>query len=129
MSSVELPSRFLIRSSVGGEWLLVIPDNSSEWKAIGKMSLVKEAIRLRGSFDAFAYVQTEKRSVKESHVMTEDEIVDSYVKSYIECRDANEELRKWAETDEAREELRKDAEREARIWPKVRAKLEAMGEF
>ena len=59
MPSVELPSKLLIRSSADGEWLLVSPDNSDDWKAICKMSLVLEAIRLRSSFAAFAYVVRE----------------------------------------------------------------------
>ncbi|MGD0145529.1 MAG: hypothetical protein ABSB53_01580 [Nitrososphaerales archaeon] len=50
-----------MKASVDGRWLLVIPDNSLDWKAIADMSLVKEAQRLP-NFSAYAYVVEEKKA-------------------------------------------------------------------
>lgn len=57
---VDLPRKFLLKGSVDGKWLLISPDNSLEWKAIGDWSLVKESVRLP-NFSAYAYVVQEKR--------------------------------------------------------------------
>lgn len=56
--TVDLPKRFLVKSSADGLWLLIVPDNSEDWKVIGRMDLVKEALRLPG-FSAYAYTSWE----------------------------------------------------------------------
>lgn len=56
-----MPKKFQLKASVDGRWLLVIPDNSLDWKAIADMSLVKEAQRLP-NFSAYAYVVEEKKA-------------------------------------------------------------------
>lgn len=58
---VELPKKFLVKSSADGLWLLIVPDNSLDWKVLCRMDLVKEALRLSG-FSAFAYTTWEGKS-------------------------------------------------------------------
>ena len=57
---VELPKKLLVKPSADGRWLLLVPENSEEWKFIADMSLVKEALRLP-NFSAWAFFVQEKR--------------------------------------------------------------------
>lgn len=56
---VDLPQKLLVKSSADGKWVLISPDNSLEWKAFVKSSLVIECMRLP-NFSAWAFVAQEK---------------------------------------------------------------------
>jgi len=59
--SVALPKKFILKSSADGMWLLIVPDNSEDWKVLCRMDLVREAQRLP-SFEAHAYSVWEGKS-------------------------------------------------------------------
>ncbi len=51
---VDLPKQFNFQGSADRKWLLVVPDNSSDWKVIVDWGLVQEAVRLP-DFEAYGY--------------------------------------------------------------------------